>query len=264
MIKAIFFDVDGTLFSHTYKGISDSTKYSLDKLKEKGIKRIVATGRHMVELEKLLLTDIVFDGYITVNGQLCLDQEKRVVFANPILGTEKERLIQLFSQKKLPLMFIEKDRMYINYLDESVRKAQTAISTPVPRQGKYTGSEIYQAVAYISSEQEEALRAQFPEYKITRWNDYAVDILPYGSSKVMGIKEFLSKYNINQAETMAFGDGENDIEMLKYAKIGIAMGNAGKAAKANADYITNDIDQDGIKRALEHYRLIGGDYGEKS
>jgi hydroxymethylpyrimidine pyrophosphatase-like HAD family hydrolase len=55
---------------------------------------------------------------------------------------------------------------------------------------------------------------------------------------------------------MAFGDGENDIEMLEYAAIGIAMGNAGDKVKKVAEYITNDVDNDGIVSALEHYNLI--------
>lgn len=256
MVKAIFFDVDGTLFSHTKTGISDSTKAALNQLKEKGIKRIIATGRHMIELEELMPGDMAFDGYITVNGQLCLDHKKRVIYANPMSGAKKERLIHLFEQKNVPLMFIQKDKLYLNYVNEAVKLAESAISTPIPRLAVYTGGEIYQAVAYIPKGQEEALQAQFPEYKITRWNDYAVDILPHGSSKVRGIREFLSIYGISQAETMAFGDGENDIEMLKYAGIGVAMGNAGDLVKESADYITADIDQDGIKRALEHYGLF--------
>ena len=55
---------------------------------------------------------------------------------------------------------------------------------------------------------------------------------------------------------MAFGDGENDVDMLRRAGVGVAMGNAEAAVKAAADYVTADVDQDGIYRALEHYGLL--------
>ena len=55
---------------------------------------------------------------------------------------------------------------------------------------------------------------------------------------------------------MAFGDGENDMEMLRYVGIGVAMGNASDAVKAAADYVTDTVDDDGIEKALRHFGLI--------
>ena len=55
---------------------------------------------------------------------------------------------------------------------------------------------------------------------------------------------------------MAFGDGENDIDMLKFAGIGVAMGNSSDIVKAAADYVTDTIDNDGIEKALRHFGLI--------
>ena len=80
MVKAVFFDVDGTLISHTLHDVPNSTRMSIMKLKQKNIKCVVATGRHLSELEILPVKDIAFDGYITLNGQLCLDGEKNILF----------------------------------------------------------------------------------------------------------------------------------------------------------------------------------------
>ena len=55
---------------------------------------------------------------------------------------------------------------------------------------------------------------------------------------------------------MAFGDGENDIEMLRFVGVGVAMGNGGDAVKAAADYVTDAVDEDGIAKALRHFGLI--------
>ena len=68
--------------------------------------------------------------------------------------------------------------------------------------------------------------------------------------------EILSRHNILPAESIAFGDSENDIEMLRTAGIGVAMGNATPECLAVADYVTADCDGDGLKKALEHFELI--------
>ena len=163
MIKAVFFDVDGTLVSHAKKEVPESTRMALDKLKEKNIKCVVATGRHILELAALPVRDIDFDGYITLNGQLCLDDSRSVIGGTPITGTDKESIIRLFEEKKIPLVLVEKDAMYINFVDRQVEQTQKAISTRVPEPGSYTGNEIYQAVAYVEKEEGERLKACLPD-----------------------------------------------------------------------------------------------------
>lgn len=256
MIKAVFFDVDGTLVSHAKKEVPESTRMALDKLKEKNIKCVVATGRHILELAALPVRDIDFDGYITLNGQLCLDDSRSVIGGTPITGTDKESIIRLFEEKKIPLVLVEKDAMYINFVDRQVEQTQKAISTRVPEPGSYTGNEIYQAVAYVEKEEGERLKACLPDCKITRWNDHAVDIISCRGGKSSGIRQYLEKNNIRRQETMSFGDGENDIEMLEYTAIGIAMGNADEAVKMCADHVAADVDGEGIEKALKHYGII--------
>lgn len=92
--------------------------------------------------------------------------------------------------------------------------------------------------------------------KVTRWNNYVVDIIASSGGKISGIKEYLRKNNIKREETMAFGDGENDIDMLKYVHIGVAMGNADDYVKENADYITDSVDNNDIRKALLALKVI--------
>ncbi len=250
MIKAVFFDVDGTLISHKNNVVPESTRIALNLLEKRGIKRIISTGRHMIELEELPVNNIEFDAYITLNGQLCLDSQRNIILENPIDGFEKECLIKLFKEKTIPIMLVEKDSMYINYIDRQVEIAQQAISTPVPEVKEYTGNEIYQVIAFIEAGEEDLLCQKLTNCKITRWNDYAVDIIAATGGKTAGVKAYLKANNLEKEETMAFGDGDNDIEMLKYVQIGVAMGNAGCEVKVNADYITDSVDNDGIMKAL--------------
>lgn len=256
MIKAVFFDVDGTLISHTQNAVPESTRNALNQLSEKGIQRVIATGRHMLELSLLPVNNIRFDAYITLNGQLCLDAQGNLLFGNPIIGESKDCIIRMFYERTIPIMIVEKDNMYINFVNQHVQIAQKAISTPIPNVGEYTGNEIYQAIAYLEKGKEEAIENLVSGCKVTRWNDCAVDIIAASGGKRMGIIEYLRKNNIRKEDTMAFGDGENDIEMLKYVQIGVAMGNADNYVKENADYVTSSVDNNGIKEALVALKII--------
>ncbi len=71
-----------------------------------------------------------------------------------------------------------------------------------------------------------------------------------------GIQKLLEHYHLNADSIMTFGDGDNDVDMLEFARIGVAMGNASQKAKKAADYITTDIDSDGISHALKYFGLV--------
>lgn len=256
MVRAVFFDVDGTLVSHTQNTVPVSTRRALDKLREKGIKRVVATGRHILELSMLPIRDLDFDGYITLNGQLCLDAQRNVISGCPITGSDVEKLIQLFREKTMPVMLVEKDSMYCNFINQSVALAQQAISTEIPDVGVYAGNEIYQAIVYLEKGREHILSGWLPGCKITRWNDHAVDVISELGGKAAGIKAYLQLNHIGREESMAFGDGENDIEMLKFVQTGVAMGNADDPVKRSADHITGSVDEDGIEKALIRLGVI--------
>lgn len=250
MVKAIFFDVDGTLVSHKMKAVPESSRQALEKLAEKGILRVLATGRHMSELEQLPVRGIPFDGYITLTGQLTLDGEGKVIAGSPITGVDKETLIRLFNEKTIPLSLVEKDRMYINFVDANTEAAQHAISSPVPELGEYKGEEIYQAVAYLDEAGGQKLAKLLPGCKLFRWDTYGIDIYSATGGKTVGIGQYLQAMGIRREETMAFGDGENDMDMLRYVQTGVAMGNAEESLKEIADYVTDTVEEDGLYKAM--------------
>lgn len=256
MIKAIFFDVDGTILSHKSKQVSKSTREVLDLLKEKGIKRVLATGRHISEIDYLPLKDIEFDGYLTLNGQLCLDADRKVMFSQPISNESKETLVKMFDEKRIPILLLEKEKMYINYNNEYVEFAQKAISTPMPSVGTYQGEDIYQVIGFVTDKQQDEFFSDLDDCEITRWNEFGIDIIASGGGKAKGIAQYLTTYGINRSESMAFGDGENDIEMLNYVQIGVAMANGEEIVKDNAEYVTDSVDDDGIMKALKQFEIL--------
>lgn len=256
MIKAAFFDVDGTLLSHKTKQVPPGARAAVEKLRKSGIACIVATGRQMSEMEKLPIADLDFDGYLTLNGQLMLDAEKNVLFSKPITGEVKEFLIRQFESHAYPALLVEEKKTYLNFLTDHVKAVQEAISSPVPPFGAYEGGEIYQVCAYLRPDEEYHLAPIAGKCVITRWHFGGMDVVAKGGGKVTGIREYLESNGLRREEIMAFGDGENDVEMLRFAGIGVAMGNAVEAAKQAADFVTADIDEDGIVKALQHYGMI--------
>lgn len=256
-IRVIFFDIDGTLLSHQSGKVPESTVKSLARLQKKGIKAVVATGRDIAEMKKLPLQEIHFDGYLTLNGNICLDEKEEMFAGNAIDPGEVEVLVSIFQAGKMPFVLIGKDKRYINYVDDTVIQTQLATHGTIPDIGEYQGEEIYQCLAFVDQKTREKLEKLLDHCTITSWNDTGIDIIARTGGKAAGIQKFLDKENLSRSQTMAFGDGENDATMLKYAGTGVALGNACEALKKVADYITDDIDEDGIEKALIHFGLIG-------
>lgn len=257
MVKAIFFDVDGTLLSIGSGKIPESTLWSLKKLKEKGIKIILATGRHANEIKQLPLGDLTFDGYLSLNGQLCLDKDFQTLFGTPISEKAREELIEIYRKKEVSLILTMEKEQCVNYMSDLAKQVMTDIAINVPERPDLIPGEIYQITTFYRDDDDCWFNHNCPTgCRITRWCDGAVDILAKEGGKVSGIKEYIHRLGISQEEIMAFGDAENDIEMLEYAAIGVAMGNGKDEAKAVADYVTTSVDEDGIANALKHFDLI--------
>ena len=164
-------------------------------------------------------------------------------------------ILPIFEEKQLPLGFVELDRLYMNVVNERVRWIHQEISTKVPEIDVYRGAPVYLINAFVDRKEAEGLLEQLPHCKMTWWNALGSDYISKSGGKVVGIQKMLEHHGIEREEIIAFGDGENDIEMLKYAGIGVAMGNGEECAKQSADYITDDIDAGGILHALQHYGI---------
>ena len=97
---------------------------------------------------------------------------------------------------------------------------------------------------------------QIPGCVYNGWSPLVPDVNRTGNSKQRGIDIIAAHYGIDLRDTIAFGDGGNDISMLRHAGLGIAMGNAGEAVKQSAGYITDAVDNDGVIKALRHLGLL--------
>ena len=256
MIKAIFFDIDGTLVSHTLSDIPDGVLNVFKELQKKGILLFIATGRHISEFNDLPLHDYPFDGYVTLTGQICYDKDFQVIYENPLSKEDTSKLVEAFNKKEIPIVLINNRELYINYVDDIVIQTQKSIHTPVPDIQTYQNEHLFGATVFSNSKEIEKLVNLLPGCKESRWNAYASDIVPAESGKVNGIEQMLNYFEIQREDIMAFGDADNDIDMINFAHIGVAIGNASDSLKVEADYITASVDKDGIIKALQHFHII--------
>lgn len=263
MIKAIFFDIDGTLFSHRSWQVPPSAAEALHILKDKGIRLFIASGRTagLFDWIREHLGNFPFDGYVLSNGQVCTDADLQPFFEQALPTEALEVLIPWLAEREdIVCSFSERDRVYRNRpVEESaLRKlfpkggASFEVLDPVRSLSHPT----YQISPFIPSEMDAEFLAHAPGLKAVRWTELCADIIPADGGKPRGMQRMLDRYGIPREESMAFGDGGNDIDMLRYAEIGVAMGNASQEVKDAADYTTTDIDDDGIKNALEHFGLL--------
>ena len=256
MIKAIFFDIDGTLISSQFPRMKQETIKTLERLKNKGIQLFIASGRHTLELEELQIDkDFHFDGYLLLNGGYCFN-DNEVIYENKIDESDVREICRVIKDKNLPTLFIEKDDMYVNFINEKVIHAQESINTSIPRVNDTIHYDaIMQIDPYVSEEDIVDIMKNTKYCKYTRWYDEAYDIISKSGGKKAGIQAIMKYYGLKKEELAAFGDGENDIEMFETVGISIAMKNASEYVKERASMVCDDVNQKGIVSGIEQLGL---------
>jgi Cof subfamily protein (haloacid dehalogenase superfamily) len=258
MIKAIFFDIDGTLVSFKTHRIPESTIKALALVREKGIKVFIATGRHQLAINNL--GNEQFDGLVTMNGSYCINETGRAVYKHKIPAEDIAALLNYQENvEPFPCILVQEKSMLLNYKNEHVQRILDMLNFPEPPSGNLRDvpmDDVYQLIAFFEEHQEARIMRVLPGCESTRWSPLFTDVVPKGSNKSVGIDKLLDSYGITPQETMAFGDGGNDMAMLKHVGLGVAMGNADDEVKSVADYVTDGVDNDGIYNALKYFELI--------
>ncbi|MDR0889041.1 MAG: Cof-type HAD-IIB family hydrolase [Oscillospiraceae bacterium] len=260
MIRAIFFDIDGTLVSLQTKVYSDSARIALEKLREKGVKLFIATGRSRFEIEEEgLLDGLHFDGYLTNNGQISYTASGEILHSNPIDPQDAAAVLALAARENIACWVVGADESLLSRDTPEVRAAMESIHTRLPRLGDLQHmleKPIYKIVLFLPAQQMREAMQVAPHSKTTQWFELGHDIICKDGGKMTAMRAVLRHYGIDRSESMSFGDSENDLEMLRYAQIGVAMGNSTKEAKEAADYVTDDVDEDGLYNALVHFGIL--------
>lgn len=257
MIKAVFLDFDGTTFSHVTKKIPDSAYQAILNAQKNNIKIFLATGRDIDELHDFDCRNIQFDGYILDSGLLLLDKDLNTISVNYFEGREKENAIKFFNEKKIPTLIRTKSSGYMNYIDDNTIKVLEDVDSLVPPLKNYDGEDVMVVTAFVKSDEDKRIiNEYFNNSTITWWHDNSADILPNGCNKLNGIIKMLHYHKISIDETLTIGDSKNDIEMISGVPHSVAMGNSVQEIKDAAEYVTTDIDDNGLEYAFIKYNII--------
>lgn len=261
MIKAVFFDIDGTLVSFQQKFLPDQLLADLAGLRARGIKIFVSSGRALQDLELTgMLRGAEFDGYVTINGQFCCDGDGVPFRDRPIDRSDMRGACQVLRDNPdIPALLEGNGESYLTQINDRVREIYQFLHTqlyPVCPLEQMLEMSVYQFVPFVSPNEEQVFLDAMPGCTYTRWHPLGIDVIPRDGGKEVGVRAVMERYGFAPGEIMAFGDGENDMGMLALAGTSVAMGNAGKAVKAMADYVTGSVENIGVSQALRHFGLL--------
>lgn len=256
MIKAVFFDIDGTLVHAKTKIMPPSTRECLPLLREKGVKLFVATGR-APQSTLFLKQYFDFDAIVSFTGAYAADADGTVYHDRPFDADVLNRFYACAETEGLALMVETAERQVFTAVDDKVRTSAAKLVPVLPVLDARAVSEpVYQIIAYLTEDEEAEIQRLFPELTTNRLNEYATDITQKGVTKRTGVLKTCERFGFSPDEAMAFGDGENDVPMLETVGLGVAIGNACENAVRAAKDTTADIESDGIRRALMKYGLL--------
>ena len=280
-VKAVFFDIDGTLVNDS-KSVLKSTKEAIKIVKDQGVLVGVATGRGPFFVKELM-DDLDLDFAVTYNGQYIFNKD-RVLFASPI---DKGSLRQIISyakenQKEIamgtrqdvvgsrimsfglsPLSQLV-SRFVPKFLTRTISNSfNRMVSKAVPQKEEdlldLINQPIYQVLMLMTPEESEQAATTLNHLKFTRSNPFAADIINQGNSKLEGIRRVGKEYGFDLNQVMAFGDSDNDLEMLAGVGMSVAMGNGSSSVKEVAKHITTSNQEGGIHKALEYFGVLSSE-----
>lgn len=257
--RIISFDLDMTLLDHKTWKIPDSAMEALKLLRRDSVIAI-GSGRNMDHDMSSMYRDLIRpDAVIHMNGT-------RVVADGHVLYEhlmDKGRLRDLleYAQAHGISMGVSQDE-YDYYINPQGVVRMDEVRWGVSERNFRDGWELMdlpvRTLVYIGGpEGARELETHFPDFKFPMFSGRTgADVVEQEASKAEGLKRLCQYYGIGLEQTVAFGDSMNDYEIVREAGIGIAMGNSVEELKAVADYVTDDIDQDGVWKACKYLGLI--------
>ncbi len=272
--KAIFLDIDGTLMDNAGH-IPDSAIEAMKKAKENGHDLFLCSGRCLPQISPVLVSSDLFTGmicsggtHVVVNGKTLTEQ---------IMRPERLSEVVDYLEKRHSVYFLQcSDGLYISR--QGYKRAISVLGYGEISQEKL--EEIFGKITVVDEAKSVKNCSKIAYYGLAEsladtqagLGDYFTviassfkqiqegltdgEIAIAAYPKTYGMKVCLDYLGLTNEDAIAFGDGPNDLEMMEYANVGVAMGNALDTVKAKADLVTSSLHEDGIKKGFEMTGLI--------
>lgn len=277
--KIVFLDVDGTLIDYDAK-TPDSAKVAVEKARENGHLVYICTGCSKAEIEQRDLPELT--GMIGGNGAY-VESEGKVVMHQGLSKEETKHIVDWCNERQLGFYLEANSGMYCNdYMLEQgpavmvkyatgkgadVSAAEASAAGFVNGFIHLTGEDLYRddvnKISFILSSYQDHLdsKKEFPELEANTWGgkgEHALfgDLGPTGITKKHAIEVLLDYLGADQKDTISFGDAKIDLSMFELCAYNVAMGNGGPEIKEAADYVTTDVNDNGLYNAFKYLKLI--------
>lgn len=269
--KVVFLDVDGTLINKEGV-IPESAKEAIHKAQGNGHKMVVCSGRSLFQVPQMLI-DLGFSGIIAAAGAYVEAEGKEIYHAT--IDEEHRKLVTNYLKKNKFIFCFQtdsgivtsaenKEKLINNLKDMGVTENYMAqiVGEFHIQDDVWNNDREEKAIYYDAPFPVERVNADLQPYfdtvqlSLAGADDYCGEIGINGIHKATGMQMYLDYVGISRENSIAIGDGPNDFQMLEYANIGVAMGNAKEEVKKRANIVTDDIDENGIYNAFQKLGLI--------
>ena len=255
--KVIFLDLDGTIISHKTNSVPDSTKDAIKKLQQNGHFVVIATGR-VPALFYGIDKELGIDSFVAANGRI-VEHKGEIILDNFIDKKVVEKLVKTVYDLQIDIGFE-------NYTDYVLNSKFTDLPNkfsdvfhleyPKVHHNYHLDNKVHQLVLFYNDTDYTKFEKQFPTLNFSFSNQYGLDINEKGGLKELGVKKLLSHLGIDKKHSIAVGDGFNDISMIQYCEIGVAMGNAHQDVKNHANIVADSVYNDQTCKLFTKLNLI--------
>lgn len=268
---AVFLDIDGTLVN--FDGtIPKSTIEALQRARENGHQLVICTGRSRFQISKALLS-YGFDGIVCAAGA-CVEHCGHEVFHTYIPEEKRRELTEFLTKENITFDMQAANGIVLNNFSkrgliqhfEQLGMDEDRFKWVVGKMevrddvwnNPFEEKAVYYDAPFSLSEMQEKIGPYFQVvgFSFENSDGFSGEIGIAGVTKATGMERYLKEIGLSREDSIGIGDGPNDFEMVEYAGVGVAMGNAIPELKEKADYVTSRITEDGIANAFAHLGLI--------
>lgn len=266
--KLIAIDMDGTLLNSNNQ-VSERTRDAIEKAKNKGTHIVLSTGRVLKSALSYSQTLNLRNPIVACNGAIIVDEATNIIYQRPMDNNLVKEIVNLARAKDIYYHFYDESKFYSHIRVEEVVKfynegsENTSIDIEVfddiEEIIQLKNPNVYKFLFIDDNKNKlQSLRAELNRFEnigtSSSWSNN-IEAMDFNVSKGEALRELCTKLKIRPDEVIAIGDSENDLSMLHFAGLGVAMGNGGEAIKKQADYITDSNDKDGVAKVIEKFVL---------
>ena len=267
MYKLIAVDMDGTLLKKD-KTISKVTQKAIQHAKNKGVRIVLASGRPIEGLQRYLeeLNLISEKDYVlSFNGSIVQNTAtKEVIKKNILSGEDLHYLYELSQQLGVNIHAFSNLGCITPKMSQYSELEGQINDIPVLEVDYNSVSNEEDIIKVMMIDEPKVLAkaiknlpdAVYEKYTVVRSAPYFLEFINKNAGKAEGVKALAEHLGIDQKEIICIGDAGNDLDMIQFAGLGVAMGNAFEEVKEAADYITRDNDEDGVAHVIEKFVLV--------